>query len=208
MRRAVSSANVELPTVEIISTPGLPAPATRSGVGCTVPNLPSSSEKSPYMIKVRPLPGPETTDAQWAARLASDALAAGRYDLSIELTRVARRAQYAQDARAQHSTELANLPGYDDLDGRLRDRFRVAVAPLIGATRDEQPARPGPASDTCAQLVETNGSRRFCGAQIIMLTGPSWLGAGWTHADPEITDHQAEPAVDADQLTPTREDHR
>lgn len=126
------------------------------------------------------------TDAQWAASEAIKALQDGRYKLGAALAALAVRAQ---------AQELA-APATDPAD--------IRAVPLIGSTRDEQPARPtGPAPlfddlEQTSHLRAVPDSARCKWTQNGVPGSECWgviyvdQNTGWRHIDPELD--QAHPA--------------
>lgn len=133
------------------------------------------------------------TDAELAARWGAQALTEGRYELGAALARIAQQA-----ARAQHG---------------------VAAVPMLGATRDEEPARPadldtyraaqeaqtelfGTSANTTTGIAPTSRCAFTQGVQ--MCDKVIWwqegnigdaehpaMVAGWRHMDPELDQYHA-----------------
>lgn len=131
------------------------------------------------------------TDAEWIANHAMDALAAGRYRLAGELTRLAARAEAFELARATPDHDEAKTALFGPpLDERVRN------VPVIRPAHLAEVPRPRDLSDATSHAPQVCRYAVSPGAQchqpIGWTDGASSPGrAGWYHLDGTITDHQA-----------------
>jgi hypothetical protein len=122
----------------------------------------------------------EVTDAQLCARYAAEAMLMGRFDLGNELAQLAQRAQRAELGRPSGTAVF-----------RTEFAAGTVAVPLVGSTRDEQPARPTPRGSYCTHIAPNDdGSQRPCFKPI------EWNGehGAYVHADSAADeDHTALP---------------
>lgn len=132
--------------------------------------------------KIHNLPTTPITDAEIAARYAAEALHSGRYELGVELAKLAQRAAAHEGtpAAARGARAAAEMLANPNAAQRVLDDQGGSHAPQL-----------------CGYLLEWNGQQRPCHQPIQWHSTPTLAdhNAGtWLHGDQTITDHTATPA--------------